>query len=145
MSLEVKVQAHNISWQVMDLTTLRRIGSNDEQSLCKLSTFRASTITLQEMHMFQEVDPSEYLTIIKIQNEMISSTIKTCLKQLMYSSNFNFRKSISSWIFVWYSRFQHQHKFTIVARGRIELFGMENEAKANCNSRSLERGRKSSK
>lgn len=30
------------------LTTRRRIGSNDEQSLCKLSTFRASTITLQE-------------------------------------------------------------------------------------------------
>lgn len=30
------------------LTTLRRIGSNDEQSFCKLSTLRASTITLQQ-------------------------------------------------------------------------------------------------
>lgn len=28
------------------LTTLRSIGSNDEQSFCRLSTFRASTMTL---------------------------------------------------------------------------------------------------
>ena len=30
------------------LTTLRRMGSKDEQSFCRLSTFRASTITLQD-------------------------------------------------------------------------------------------------
>ena len=29
-----------------ELTTLRRIGSTEEHSLCKLSTFIASTITL---------------------------------------------------------------------------------------------------
>jgi len=34
------------------LTTLRRIGSKDEQSFCKLSTLSASTITLQT-HMHQ--------------------------------------------------------------------------------------------
>lgn len=57
------------------LTTLRRIGSNDEQSFCRLSTFRASTITLHKIGSFKE----QYLKAIdigwEIQNERYNSTI----------------------------------------------------------------------
>lgn len=36
------------------LTTLRRIGSNDEHSFCKLSTLRASTITLHNLKSYKK-------------------------------------------------------------------------------------------
>uniref|UniRef100_A0A2P2IIR2 Calmodulin-binding protein 60 D n=1 Tax=Rhizophora mucronata TaxID=61149 RepID=A0A2P2IIR2_RHIMU len=40
------------------LTTLRRIGSNDEQSFCSVSTLRASTITLAKAGRFLSGCPS---------------------------------------------------------------------------------------
>jgi hypothetical protein len=42
---------------VFKLTTLRRIGSRDEQSFCKLSILRASTITLKKIQVASK--PSE--------------------------------------------------------------------------------------
>jgi hypothetical protein len=51
------------------LTTFRRIGSNDEQSFCRLSTFRASTITLHKIGTFEK----QYLKAVNIACEINSA------------------------------------------------------------------------
>lgn len=62
MFANVCIKENSAVGYMIKLTTLRRMGSNDEQSFCRQSILRASTITLHKCHFdIQVVSSSDFI------------------------------------------------------------------------------------